>query len=411
MRLLPYLIMKYTEIIQKIEQTAIKFFSKYTNLDENSTGYGLTIDNTNDFNVATIAGSGFMLSGLIIADTRGYLERSVAVEIARKTLKNFYENIDHYEGFFIHFADFKTGKRYKVCEYSTVDTMLFLCGAIAVDSYFHDEVINVYFNKLIKRINFPKFIHDKNGKPIFYMAYNPDHGGQYVKGDPGFIHHWSMFAEQLPLYVIYAGLGYENALEVYQSFQRKKGSYKDIEYIYTPGNALFVYQYPLAFLDLENITDNDGINWHNNAKKAILSHQQLSIDISHIYPTFNQYAFGFTSGMTKSGYQVFRGLPNIENQYATDGTVHPNAVVGSLSIADEIAVPGVEYLYQKPKLFQEYGFVGGYNESKDWIADCYLSIDKGLEMLMANAYLSNDVRRAFMSHEIIVKGLKKLKWR
>ena len=100
MRLLfNYLIMKSTEIIKKIEKTAIKFFSKYTNLNENQTGYGLTIDSTNNLDVATIAGSGFMLSSLIIADKRGYLERDEAIKIARNTLKNFYDNISHYEGF------------------------------------------------------------------------------------------------------------------------------------------------------------------------------------------------------------------------------------------------------------------------------------------------------------------------
>ena len=55
--------------------------------------------------------------------------------------------------------------------------------AIAVDSYFQDEVINKYFKKLINRINFPKFVHIKDGKPTF-MAYNSDRQGQYVRGEP-----------------------------------------------------------------------------------------------------------------------------------------------------------------------------------------------------------------------------------
>ncbi len=403
--------MKVTNIIKEIEKRGALFLLNHTNLNEESKGYGLTIDNTKNPKKATIAGSGFMLASLIIADKRGILKREEAVNIARKTLKNFYENISHYEGFFIHFAEFKTGKRHNLSEYSTVDTMIFLCGAIAVDSYFRDEVIKVYFDKLIKRINFPKFVHLKDGKPTFYMAYNPNKDGQYVKEEPGFIYHWSMFAEQLPLYVIYAGLGYEKALDVYKSFKREKGSYKGIEYYFTPGNALFVYQYPLAFLDLKGIKDDDKISWLENAKLAVKAHQQLSINLSDKYKTFNKYAYGFTAGMTKTGYQVFRGLPNVENQYATDGTVHPNAVVGSLTINDEIAVPAIEYLYNKPNLFTEYGFVDGFNEDNDWISNIHLSIDKGLEMLMANAYLSNDVRKAFMNHEIIKKGLKVLKWK
>ncbi len=403
--------MKVTNIIKEIEKRAVRFFLDHTNFNIESKAYGLTIDNTKTLKKATIAGSGFMLASLIIAEKRKILKRDEAINIARKTLINFYENISHYEGFFIHFAEYETGKRHNLSEYSTIDTMIFLCGAIAVDSYFQDEVIKTYFNKLVKRINFPKFVHLKDNKPTFYMAYNPDKDGQYVKEEPGFIYHWSMFAEQLPLYVIYAGLGYERALDVYNSFKREKGSYKGIEYYFTPGNALFVYQYPLAFLDLKGIKDNDGISWLENAKCAVKAHQQLSVDISDKYKTFNKYAFGFTAGMTKTGYQVFRGLPNIEKKYATDGTVHLNAVVGSLTINDEIAVPAIEYLYNKPNLFAEYGFVDGFNEDNNWISESFLSIDKGLEMLMANAYLSNDVRNAFMNHEIIKKGLKVLKWK
>jgi len=403
--------MKITEILKQIEKTAVRFFFDHTNLNKESKGYGLTIDNTKNLKKATIAGSGFMLASLIVAEKRGIIKREEAIDIVRHTLINFYENISHYEGFFIHFAEYETGKRHNLSEYSTVDTMIFLCGAIAVDSYFQDEIIKTYFNKLVSRINFPKFVHLKDNKPTFYMAYNPDKDGQYVKKEPGFIHHWSMFAEQIPLYVIYAGLGYEKALDVYKSFKREKGSYKNIEYYFTPGNALFVYQYPLAFLDLKGIKDDDNISWLENAHLAVKAHQQLSVDISSKYKTFNKYAYGFTAGMTKTGYQVFRGLPNVENKYATDGTVHPHAVVGSLNINNEIAVPAVEYLYNKPNLFTEYGFVSGFNENEGWIAKSYLAIDKGLELLMANAYLSNDVRDAFMNHEIIKKGLEVLKWK
>lgn len=399
------------KIITEIEKRGVKFFLDHTNLDESTTGYGLTMDDTSKPTIATVAGSGFMLASLIIGDKKGYLEKDVAVDIARKTLKNFYYNIDHYEGFFIHFANFTDGSRHRKCEYSTIDTVIFLCGAIAVDSYFKDSIISEYFQKIINRIRFDKFVFNRNGKPTFYMSYNPDKDGQYVEGEPGFIHHWGIFAEQLPMYVIYAGLGFDKALDVYNSFDRVFGEYKDFGYYYTPGNALFVYQYPLCFLDLENIKDNDGINWHQNAQVAVRAHQQLSIDLMDKYKSFNKFAYGFTAGKTKGGYRVHRGLPNTKNKYDTDGTVHPNAVVGSLTLDNEIALAGINYLYNIPNLFGKYGFVEGFNKDLDWISSGYLSIDKGLELLMANAYLSNDVRKAFMSHNIIKKGMKILKWK
>ena len=33
------------------------------------------------------------------------------------------------------------------------------------------------------------------------MAYNPDRGGDYVEGDPGFISRWDMAAEQRMMYL------------------------------------------------------------------------------------------------------------------------------------------------------------------------------------------------------------------
>src|SRR5690554_7563464 len=97
------------KIITEIEKRGFKFFLDHTNLDESTTGYGLTMDDTSKPTIATVAGSGFMLASLIIGDKKGYLGKDVAVDIARKTLKNFYYNIDHYEGFFIHFANFTDG--------------------------------------------------------------------------------------------------------------------------------------------------------------------------------------------------------------------------------------------------------------------------------------------------------------
>ena len=104
-------------------------------------------------------------------------------------------------------------------------------------------------------------------------------------------------------------------------------------------------------------------------------------------------------------------MPNVDDKINTDGTVAPHAVVGSLSIANKIALEGIEYLYNQPGLYQKVGFVSGYNLDLNWVSKYYLAIDKGLELLMSNAYLSNDVRKAFMDHPLVKKGMKVLKWR
>ena len=80
---------------------------------------------------------------------------------------------------------------------------------IAVDSYFKDPMISSIAKEIIKRVDFGMLIHEDQGKKRLYMAYNPDRQGDYVTDKPGFIHHWGMFAEQLMMYVMIAGLDYD----------------------------------------------------------------------------------------------------------------------------------------------------------------------------------------------------------
>ena len=47
-----------------------------------------------------------------------------------------------------------------------------------------------------------------------------------------------VYCRTTPMYVLYAGLGFDKALDVYNSFDRVFGEHKDFGYYYTPGNAL-----------------------------------------------------------------------------------------------------------------------------------------------------------------------------
>jgi hypothetical protein len=245
------------------------------------------------------------------------------------------------------------------------------------------------------------------------MAYNPDKEGDYVTKKPGFIHHWGMFAEQLMMYVMYAGTtnDKDKALKLYEGFERTFVSYQQHKFIPTPGNTLFVYQFPLAWLDLENIYDKDGINWFINAKNATYAHRAFCMRHKHEFKTFNKYQFGLTASYTKQGYRVYNALPNAMNQYYTDGTIAPSAIVGSLPMAKEICLPAIKQMMKNDRLWGKYGLVGAFNyETDTWISDRDYALDKGLELLMTNAYLSKDVMHAYMNHEIIKKGMENLEW-
>jgi len=267
---------------------------------------------------------------------------------------------------------------------------------------------------IMDRVDWSVLMHEKKHRKMLYMSYNPDKGGDYVGKRPGFIHQWEMFAEQLMMYVMIGGSRFsKEALSLYEGFEREYGVYKDIKYIYSPGNALFVYQFPLAWLNLKNMVDKDGISWFMNAKQATLGHQACSIDYHTEFKTFSKYFFGFTASDTPKGYRVFGALPNHDNKINTDGTVSPFGPVGSLPFTPEISMESIIEMMKIPGLWGPYGFYDGFNfeEGTPWISSRYVSINKGLEMLMVNSYLYQDVQKAFMSHEIIQKGIEVLEWR
>ncbi|MGP8251936.1 MAG: hypothetical protein ACLQHF_07865, partial [Terracidiphilus sp.] len=91
--------------------------------------------------MASIAASGFGLTALCIADRRGYLPHAQVVERVKNTLSWHLNTMPEVHGFFFHFTDIETGKRWSKCELSTVDTSLLLCGILTAKAYFEDPAI------------------------------------------------------------------------------------------------------------------------------------------------------------------------------------------------------------------------------------------------------------------------------
>ncbi len=405
--------MKNNNILE-IQKRAFDYFQDYTNFDKQSKGYGLTVDHSNRIELASIAATGFMLSSLVIGVENNYIERKDALEKAQLTLHMLYHYAAHHDGFFAHFMNIETAERHNKCEYSTIDTALCLCGVLAVDSYFKDDEISRLTKHIFDRIEWGTLFHLYNERQVLYMSYNPDIDGAYVQGRAGYIHQWDMFAEQLMMYVMIAGskIDPKTANALYQGFDRMYGTYKDKTYIHAPHNTLFIYHFPLVFLDLRDISDEEGINWFENAKKVTQSHRQASIDAQFLYPWFSKHYFGFNASDTRHGYRVFGGPPNLKNGLDTDGTIAAFSVVGSLPYIQSEAVEAIDELIKVEGFFGSYGFFDAFNPDPidPWISNRYISIDKGLELLSVDAYLNQSVQKAFMSHPIIIKGMEVLKW-
>lgn len=78
------------------------------------------------------------------------------------------------------------------------------------------------------------------------MAYNDIMGGDYLKETEfGWIHHWSMYAEQLTMYLLAAGsLDAELAKELYLGFERTVGVRRIAVRLHAPGESLCLPIFP-----------------------------------------------------------------------------------------------------------------------------------------------------------------------
>lgn len=387
---------------------SVDFFLNFTNLDPTSKGYGLTVDSTKDPGISSIASVGFALSAWVIAVERGFLPGQKALDITRQTLHTLLHHTSHHRGFFAHFLDMDSATRIGKCEYSTIDTALCLNGVITASAYFHDSEISDLSQQLLNRVDWPFIIFEREGKTLFRMAYNPDKGGDYVTGEPGYIYHWSMAAEQKMMYLQAAPyLEPEMARKLYQGFSRDLGDYDGQKVIINPGGNLFAYQFSEAWLDTENYLDPDGVDWFNNTRLATLANRAFCLEHAQQFKTYHANSWGASAGDSPWGYDVSGATPALHPP-KPNGTVSIYGALSSLPFTPELTLPMAQYLYEHhPQTWGSYGFYDAYNLNANppWYSHSLYGIDKGCSMIMIENYLSRLIWETYTNSPMIQRAL------
>ena len=109
----------------------------------------------NHRDVASIAATGFGLTGLCIAAERRWLPRQMAAERARTTILFLERRMPHEHGWFHHFVNARTGEREWQSEVSSIDTALLMAGVLSARRCFADDrELRRAADALYRRINF-----------------------------------------------------------------------------------------------------------------------------------------------------------------------------------------------------------------------------------------------------------------
>ena len=227
--------------------------------------------------------------------------------------------------------------------------------------------------------------------------------------------HWDRYAEQLILYVL--GAANKNPTHmmdksIYYNFIRDKGNYKQFEFIYSWHGSLFTYQYSHAYIDFRNKVDRNGVDWFTNSMNASLAAHQYAIDEEGKFKSFHRLSWGLTACANKDGYSGRYGSPPCgEGRLYNDGTIAPCGAIGSIVFTPEFSIDSINYFYSKYNLVNDYGLLDSYNEDINYVCPYYLSIDKGISMVMISNYLKGTIWKYFMSLEEIQFALSKLEIR
>ena len=391
--------MNADQILELEAKGSFDFFWNEANTDPNSPGYGLVRDKTGrDTMMASIASVGFGLTGIIIGIERGWITREEGYERTRGTLNTFLHNAEHSEGFFFHFLNMETAKKYEAfydCA-SIIDTAIFLNGAITSAEYFGGEIAEM-FEAIYARVDWTKYYDaDRN---YFFMGYTPENGG---------FGQWDHYAEQLMQYILgVASPTFPVPATIYDGFDRSVGTYDKYDYRNSPGGQLFTHQFSHAWFDFKGKVDKDGIDWYENSVLATEAARQYCIDHPEKFKTFSENSWGLTACEGPDGYRGYGSAPFHPNcdVNINDGTVAPCASIGSLPFAPEIVKSAVEHFYNEvPQLWSKYGFLDAYNLDKDWTSSIVIGIDKGVSLLMIENYRSNLIYDLYMNNKYVKKA-------
>jgi hypothetical protein len=393
--------------LEDLERRSFQYFWEQS--DPNT---GLTLDRAgtdgrppeqgrSHYNVASIAATGFGLTGLCIAAERGWVPRKDARERVRATLRFFAERAHHEHGWFYHWMDRETGERRWRSEISSIDTALLLGGVLTARQYFRDdkEIVRLA-TTIYERIDFQWML---DGHPaLLSHGWYPESG--FIKN------RWRDYSEQLSLLLMAIGSPtHPIPPSAWEAWPRQWMTYAGFYYV-NVHPPLFIHQYSHAWVDFRGRRENwyPYLDYFENSVKATRAHRQFCADLSREFPaSYSLDMWGITASDSANGYLAWGGPPRHSE---IDGTLVPCAAGGSIMFDPDLCVATLRVMREKhgERIYGRYGFADAFNPTTGWVDGEVLGIDVGITLLSAENARTAFVWRHFMRNGEIAKAMDRV---
>lgn len=404
---------------------AKKFFWYFWNEADPTTG--LVSDTANSWvpghsPKAHIAATGFGLSLYTVAASRGWISVQEAYERTKKVLDVFENQTPNMHGFWYRFLNAASAQRWvdgdDKSEISTVDSSLFILGALQAGEYFrgagHPDIAD-QADRLYRRMDWTQFINkagDDNRRNAFLSMGWTD--------ETGFLPAlWGDYSEAMFIYPLAFGSPtHAISTAAWTNLNRLWGDRQGIEYMNGPHpTPLFLHQFQHLYYNFRGAYNDFADQGLHDDFGDYSKNSLLATEVNRLTCVndgrYAEHRWGLTPAYSgKDGLYHVYGVDN------HDGTVAPAAAGSSIGLThyhssnytNTLAALRHMYFQYKHHVWGRNGFTDSFNANAGEIAPVTLGINNGpLAIALANQ-LGEDrsavrVMESLMNNEHIRRGL------
>jgi hypothetical protein len=377
---------------------------------ENQVASGLIMDRQRNHGprrphgTCSTAATGMGLIAVALASAPPFLlltpqEAAARIEAA---LRMALERLPHDRGVVPHFLDSVTGEVYGNDYYSTVETAWLIAGGLWAAAFLRHAELESLAGQLYDRTD-------------WHYWTGPDFAGargllRHGKGQDGHFlpYSWDRLnGETAFMYVLAAGAGQGRCVSA-SSWTALEPFYATVSG-YRFNNAdlgLFVFQYGLDLLDLEQWQAPGAVDLLAEARVATLANYQACRQ-SAAFATYRRY-WGLSAGDGPGKAPDTDCYCCYAPGGPIDGTAHITATLASVAHGPALVMENLQEARHDTCLPARgrYGF-SNLNVDRNWVGRDMVGIDAGAAVLALDNYLQhNRVRRVFQDLPCVRRGLE-----